>query len=98
MNKGLDPALLSDPGNLVELCTHHRNMTTASLNREFPLAKAEKEAKPQRVAAKPGPKKEKKVKPTRCIAETGSGLVRGGRCRLYATAGSDYCHVHNRSR
>jgi|TARA_B110000263_G_scaffold176143_1_gene153947 hypothetical protein len=100
MNKGLEPALLSDPGNLVEFCTHHRNMTTASLNREPPVAKAEREVKSQEwIAAKPGPKKEKKkVKPTRCIAETGSGLVRGGRCRLYATSGSDYCHVHNRSR
>jgi hypothetical protein len=98
MNKGLDPALLSDPGNLVEFCTHHHNMTIASLNRELPVAKVEKKVEPRvRVATKPEPEK-KKVKPTRCIAETGSGLVRGGRCRLYATSGSDYCHVHNRSR
>ena len=97
MNKGLDPALLSDPGNLVEFCTHHHNMTTASVNRELSVTKVEEEAEPQVwVSAKPELKKE--VRPTRCIAETGSGLVRGGRCRLYATSGSDYCHVHNRSR
>jgi hypothetical protein len=99
MNKGLDPALLSDPGNLVEFCTHHHNMTTASLNRELSVTKVEKGAEPQAgISAKPEMKKEKEVKPTRCIAETGSGLVRGGRCRLYATSGSDYCHAHNRSR
>ncbi len=97
MNKGLDPALLSDPGNLVEFCTHHHNMTIASLNRELPVAKVEKKVEPRvRVTTKPEP--EKKMKPTRCIAETGSGLVRGGRCRLYATSGSDYCHLHNRDR
>jgi hypothetical protein len=74
-------------------------MTTASVNRELSVTKVEKEAEPQAwVSAKPELKKEKKMKPTRCIAETGSGLVRGGRCRLYATSGSDYCHVHNRSR
>jgi hypothetical protein len=40
----------------------------------------------------------RKVKPIRCIAETGSGLMRGGRCRLHAVSGSEFCHVHNRGR
>ena len=99
MNEGLDPALLTDPGNLVELCRHHHAMTTASLNRKF------LEAKKKGSKAKAGPKKAKKkaktmrkVKPTRCIAETGSGLMRGGRCRLHAVSGTEFCHVHNRSR
>ena len=99
MSKGLDTALLTDPGNLVELCTHHHDMTTASLNHKY-LSENPKQAK-----AKPEPKKGKekaktmrKVKPTRCIAETGSGLMRGGRCRLHAVSGSEFCHVHNRRR
>ena len=60
--------------------------------------------KSQRVDKKEADKKEgdkkgmRKVKPTRCIAETGSGLVRGGRCRLHAVSGSEFCHVHNRNR
>ena len=32
--KNLDPALLTDPGNLVEFCIHHHDMTTASLVRK----------------------------------------------------------------
>jgi hypothetical protein len=97
MSKGLDPALLTDPGNLVEFCAHHHAMTTASLVQEHPESQ---DAKPQvQVAAKPGPKKaKKKAKPTRCIAETGIGLMRGGRCRLYAVSGSDYCHAHKLGR
>ena len=32
--KNLDPALLTEPGNLVEFCIHHHDMTTASLVRK----------------------------------------------------------------
>ena len=98
MSKGLDPALLTDPGNLGELCTHHHEKTTASLNHKY-LSENPKQAK-----EKPEPKKRekaktmRKVKRTRCSAETGSGLMRGGRCRLHAVSGSEFCHVHNQSR
>ena len=97
MSKGLDPALLTDPGNLVEFCAHHQAMTTASLVQKKPESQ---DVKPQmQVAVKSGPKKEKKkAKPNRCIAETGIGLTRGGRCRLYAVSDSDYCHAHKLGR
>ena len=97
MSKGLDPALLTDPGNLVEFCAHHHAMTTASSVLEHPESQ---DAKSQvQVAAKSKSKKaKKKTKPTRCIAETGIGLIRGGRCRLYAVSGSDYCQAHKLGR
>ena len=61
MSKGLDPALLTDPGNLVELCTHHHEMTTASLNHKY-LSENPKQAK-----EKPEPKKRKKAKTMRKV-------------------------------
>jgi len=97
MSKGLDPALLTDPGNIVEFCALHHAMTTSSLVQKNPESQ---DVNPQvQVAAKSGPKKEKKkAKPNRCIAETGIGLTRGGRCRLYAVSGSDYCQAHKLGR
>ena len=96
MSKGLDPALLTDPGNLVEFCAHHHSMTTSSFVKEhFESQDAESMVE---VATKPVSKKPKKSKPARCIAETGIGLTRGGRCRLYAVSGSDYCHAHKLGR
>ena len=96
ISKGFDPALLTDPGNLVEFCAHHHSMTTSSIVQEnFESQDAESQAE---VVTKSTPKKTKKSKPTRCIAETGIGLTRGGRCRLYAVSGSDYCHAHKLGR
>jgi len=94
MSKGFDPALLTDPGNLVEFCTHHHSMTTSSfVQKNIESQDAESQSE---VVTKSTPKK--KSKPTRCIAETGIGLTRGGRCRLYAVSGSDYCHAHKLGR
>ncbi len=82
------PELISNPGNVVHICRDCHKLTTSYLDRK-------------RLEGKGKGSKEKamrKVKPTRCIAETGSGLMRSGRCRLHAVSGSDYCHVHKRDR
>ena len=80
--------LISNPGNVVHICRDCHKLTTSYLDRKRLEGKGEGSKE----------KAMRKVKPTRCIAETGSGLMRSGRCRLHAVSGSDYCHVHNRSR
>ena len=81
------PDLITNPGNVVHICRACHKLTTSYLDR-------------RRLEAKEGGSKKgmRKVKPARCIAETGSGLMRGGRCRLHAVSGSEFCHVHNRNR
>ena len=91
----LDPALLTDPGNLVELCGHHHAMTTASLVKGF----KEREKESKKTQARPKVKKarrKKKSRPLRCGATTGSGIHIGGRCKFNARPGEAFCKVHLR--
>jgi len=93
----LDPALLTDPGNLVELCGHHHAMTTASLVKGF----KEREKNPGKAvpAFRPKVKKarrKKKGKRTQCGATTGGGVYVGSQCKFNAAPNEDYCRVHLR--
>ena len=86
------PDLITNPGNVVHICRACHKLTTSYQDRE------RLEVKEGGSKVKGSKKAMREVKPTRCIAETGSGLMRGGRCRLHAVSGSEFCHVHNRGR